>query len=75
MNNQDQNTENNSKVELSIKTDGTGANVCIDGSGMEIIATICALMEEDEVLRSIIMMCAMTFTEVSPSIKKTQSNN
>ena len=71
--NQDQNTENNPIVELSIKTDGKGAHVCIDGVAIDIVATLCTLMESDDALRTIIMMSAMTFAEVGTP--KTPMNN
>lgn len=74
MNNQDQNTEN-PEVELSIKSDGKGAHVCYNGVAIEIISTICALMEQDEAFRTIIMMSAMTFSEVSISTKAPIDNN
>ena len=69
MSNQDQNTENNPPVELSIKSDDKGARVIVDGVAIEIISTVCALMEQDEALRTIIMMSAMTFSEVSALTK------
>lgn len=75
MNNQDQNTENNPPVELSIKSDNKGARVIVDGVAIEIISTVCALMEQDEALRTIIMMSAMTFSEVSALTKTPTDNN
>lgn len=73
MNNQDQNTKIDLNVELSIKADGKGAHVCYNGVAIEIISTICSLMEQDEALRTIIMMSAMTFAEVGTP--KTPMNN
>lgn len=75
MSNQDQNTENNPPVELSIKSDDKGARVIVDGVAIEIISTVCALMEQDEALRTIIMMSAMTFSEVSALTKTPTDNN
>ena len=64
MNNQEQNTENQS-VELSIKSDGLDARVVIKGEGFYIVSTLCSCMEQDKALEAIIMVAAKTYKEVN----------